>query len=87
VLISRLPGSAADDFVQAKYKEFLAANFLTTADPGVYVGQSAATNIINARANDNSFPNPAPTSFPSRSKTARSISPAPQRRISRAANT
>jgi hypothetical protein len=63
VLINRLPGSAADDFVEAKYQEFLAANFLTTADPGVLVGQSAATNIINARANDNSFPNPAPTFF------------------------
>jgi hypothetical protein len=63
VLISRLPGNAADDFVQAKYDEFLLANGLTTADPGVLVGQAAATNCINARANDGSFPNPAPTFF------------------------
>jgi len=27
------------------------------------VGQAAATNCINVRANDNSFPNPAPTFF------------------------
>jgi hypothetical protein len=63
VLISRLPGSAADAFVETKYQEFLAANGLTTADAGVIVGQQAAAQIIEARANDGSFPNPAPTFF------------------------
>ena len=63
VLISRLPGSAADDFVEAKYQEFLAANGLTTADAGVIVGRQAAINIINARALEGSHPDPAPTFF------------------------
>ena len=63
VLISRLPGSAADEFVETKYQEFLAANGLSTADPGVVVGQQAAINNINARALEGSHPVPAPTFF------------------------
>ena len=61
--ISRLPGSAAADFVEMKYQEFLAANGLSTADPGVGVGQQAASNLINARALEGSHPVPAPTFF------------------------
>ena len=63
VLISRLPGSAADDFIETKYQEFLAANGLSTADAGVVVGQQAAINCINARALEGSHPVPAPTFF------------------------
>ena len=63
VLISRLPGSAADEFVETKYQEFLAANGLTTADAGVAVGQQAASNLINARALKEVHPVPAPTFF------------------------
>ena len=63
VLISRLPGSAAAEFVETKYQEFLAANGLTTADAGVAVGQQAASNLITARALEGSHPVPAPTFF------------------------
>jgi Ricin-type beta-trefoil lectin domain/PAP2 superfamily len=63
VLISRLPGSAADEFVEMKYQEFLAANGLSTADAGVGVGQQAASNLINARAMEGSHPVPAPMFF------------------------
>jgi hypothetical protein len=63
VLISRLPGSAADDFVEEKYQEFLAANGLSTSDAGVVVGHQAATNLINARALEGSHPVPAPMFF------------------------
>ena len=63
VLISRLPGSAADAFVETKYQEFLAANGLSTADPGVAIGQQAASNVINARALEGSHPVPPPTFF------------------------
>ena len=63
VLISRLPGSAADEFVEIKYQEFLAANGLSTSDAGVVVGHQAAINLINARALEGSHPVPAPMFF------------------------
>jgi hypothetical protein len=63
VLINRLPGSAADEFVEMKYQEFLAANGLSAADAGVVVGQQAALNILNARALEGSHPVPPPTFF------------------------
>jgi hypothetical protein len=40
--------------VDAKYTQYLADNDLI-GDPGLFVGQSAATNIINLRANDGRF--------------------------------
>jgi hypothetical protein len=51
-----LPGSTAGPFVEAKYQEFLTTNSLSPADPGTMVGQAAAINMSNARANDGSFP-------------------------------
>jgi hypothetical protein len=40
--------------VDAKYTQYLADNDLSD-DPGMFVGQTAATNIINLRANDGRF--------------------------------
>ena len=57
MLVTRFPGQAAS-FLDPTYLAFLAANGLTTSDPGVTVGEQAAAGIIALRANDGSFPNP-----------------------------
>jgi len=56
VLATRLPAQAAT--IDAFYNNYLAAHSLLPTDAGTLVGQQAAINIINRRANDGSFPNP-----------------------------
>jgi hypothetical protein len=60
VLVNRFPAQAAS--IEATYQAYLSANGLLPTDAGVQVGQQAATNIINRRANDGSFP-PNPEVF------------------------
>jgi hypothetical protein len=57
MLVNRFPAQAAG-FLDPTYLAYLAANGLTTSDPGVAVGQQAAAGLIALRANDGSFPNP-----------------------------
>jgi hypothetical protein len=61
VLISRFPNRAAA--IDAIYQQYLFDHWLNPADPGVSVGATAAAGIIALRANDGSFPNPAPPPF------------------------
>jgi hypothetical protein len=63
VLIGRLPGAAADAFVDKEFLAYLAANGLLATDPGVEVGATVAAGILAHRTNDGSFPtNPPPFS-------------------------
>jgi hypothetical protein len=54
VLARRFEAQA--DTLEATYQSYLNANGLLATDAGVAVGQAAATNIINRRQNDGSFP-------------------------------
>jgi len=54
VLVNRFPSLAGS--VDTAYTNFLNAHSLSPNDPGTFVGQQAAINIINRRANDGSFP-------------------------------
>jgi hypothetical protein len=60
VLVNRFPAQAAS--IETTYQNYLSANGLLPTDAGVVVGQQAATNVINRRANDGSFP-PNPEVF------------------------
>jgi hypothetical protein len=60
VLVNRFPTQAVS--IDATYLAYLAANGLLPSDPGVLVGQRAADAIIDARADDGSFP-PNPEVF------------------------
>jgi hypothetical protein len=60
VLVNRFPAQAGS--IEATYLNYLAAKGLLPTDMGVLVGQAAALNIINRRANDGSFP-PNPEVF------------------------
>lgn len=60
VLVNRFPAQAGS--IEAIYQSYLNANGLLPTDAGVLVGQQAATNIINRRVNDGSFP-PNPEVF------------------------
>lgn len=61
VLVSRFPWQSAA--LDLTYHNYLAAHFLDEDDPGVAVGAAAAEGIIDLRADDGSFPVPAPTPF------------------------
>lgn len=61
VLVSRFPGQLAS--LDLTYNQYLANHFLNQTDPGVTVGAIAAAGIITLRANDGSFPLPAPPAF------------------------
>ena len=61
VLVSRFPAQTMA--LDTAYHNYLAANFIPEDDPGVAVGATAAAGIIALRANDGSFPNPAPPPF------------------------
>jgi hypothetical protein len=54
VLVNRFPGQLM--VIDGAFQGYLAANSLLPNDPGIFVGQQAAVNIINRRANDGSFP-------------------------------
>jgi hypothetical protein len=54
VLANRFPAQA--DAIETTYQNYLTSNGLTPANPGTSVGEQAAKNIINRRANDGSFP-------------------------------
>jgi hypothetical protein len=54
VLLNRFPTQSAA--INLAYTNFLSSHGLATNDPGVAVGQQAAQNIIQRRANDGSFP-------------------------------
>ena len=58
VLVNRFPAQA--DAVHITYLAYLSAHGLAENDAGVLVGQAAAAGMITLRANDGSFPNPAP---------------------------
>jgi hypothetical protein len=61
VLVNRFPAQAAS--LDSTYAEYVAAHGLSQTDPGIAVGQRAAAGIIAFRANDGSFPSPAPPPF------------------------
>ena len=61
VLVSRFPAQTAS--LDLTYHQYLANHFLAENDPGVSVGATAAAGIIALRANDGSFPVPAPPPF------------------------
>jgi hypothetical protein len=61
VLLKLFPAQA--EFLDKAYHGYLASNGLAEDDPGVAVGQQAAAVIIALRANDGSFPVPAPPPF------------------------
>jgi len=61
VLVNRFP--AQSNAVQVIYLAYLAAHGLAENDPGVLVGQQAASGLIALRADDGSFPNPPPPAF------------------------
>lgn len=61
VLVNRFPSRAAA--IEAIYQQYLLDHGLDPNDPGVTVGQTAATGIIAFRASDGSFPNPPPPPF------------------------
>lgn len=64
VLVSRFQGSPAlVASLDMTYHQYLLGHFLAENDPGVAVGEAAAAGIIALRANDGSFPVPAPTPF------------------------
>jgi hypothetical protein len=52
--VNRSPAQTAS--IETSYQNYLKANGLLPTNLGVLVGQAAATNIINRRANDGSFP-------------------------------
>lgn len=59
VLASLFPAQTAT--IDMAYVSYLAANQLTASDPGIAVGQRAASGILARRTNDGSYPmNPAP---------------------------
>jgi hypothetical protein len=57
VLVARFPAQAA--FINDTYDAYLRSHSLDGNDPGVFVGQAAAADILALRANDGSFPNPS----------------------------
>ncbi len=61
VLVNRSPGQTAA--LDLAYDLYLASHGLDQNDPGVTVGAIAAAGIIALRANDGSFPVPAPPPF------------------------
>ncbi len=61
VLVNRFPGQTAA--LDLAYDLYLASHGLDQNDPGVTVGAIAAAGIIALRANDGSFPVPAPPPF------------------------
>ncbi|HET6645752.1 MAG TPA: vanadium-dependent haloperoxidase [Pyrinomonadaceae bacterium] len=61
VLVSRFPWQA--DALDDIYDNYLLSKGILPDNPGIVVGAIAAANIIALRANDGSFPNPAPTPF------------------------
>ena len=61
VLVSRFPAQTA--FLDLTYDQYLVSHGLGQNDPGVTAGAIAAAGIIALRANDGSFPNPAPPPF------------------------
>ena len=62
ILVNRFPSRAVA--IAAIYQQYLLDHpSLDPNDPGVAVGASAAACIIALRANDGSFPNPAPPPF------------------------
>ena len=61
VLVNRFPTQAAS--LDSIYDNYLSANNLAQDDPGVAVGQAAAAGIIALRADDGSFPSPAPSPY------------------------
>src|SRR5215475_6232929 len=61
VLVNRFPAQAAS--LDSTYADYVAAHGLSQKDPGIAVGQQAAAGIIAFRANDGSFPSPAPPPF------------------------
>ncbi|MCM3904167.1 MAG: vanadium-dependent haloperoxidase [Pyrinomonadaceae bacterium] len=61
VLVNRFPWQSAS--LDLTYNQYLADRFIPQNDPGVAVGATAAAGIIALRANDGSFPNPAPPPF------------------------
>jgi hypothetical protein len=64
MLVNRFPAQAGGPGgLDQTYLDYLAANGLTTSDPGVAVGQQAAGGLIALRAGDGSFPNPPPPPF------------------------
>jgi hypothetical protein len=60
VLVNRFSTPAQIAAIHAKYLAFLANHGLTEANAGRIVGEAAATAIIARRANDGSYPTPAP---------------------------
>jgi hypothetical protein len=61
VLAARFPALTAS--LEAQFQAYLTAHGLTDSDAGVSVGAQAAAAIIALRANDGSFPSPAPPPF------------------------
>lgn len=61
VLVSIVPSQTAT--LDTTYFDYLAANGLTAADPGVAVGEAAAAGLLALRANDGRVPNPLPPAF------------------------
>lgn len=60
ILVNRFPAPAQVASVDTAYANYLAANGLADNDPGIEVGAAAAAGMIALRADDGSFPNPAP---------------------------
>jgi hypothetical protein len=54
VLLARFPAQAA--FINDTYDAYLSSRSLATNDPGVFVGQAAASDILLLRMGDGSFP-------------------------------
>jgi hypothetical protein len=61
VLVAIFPDQTAA--LDTTYHEYFAAHKLSTDDPGVNVGQTAAAAVLARRANDGRLPNPAPAPF------------------------
>ena len=61
VLVSRFPAQAAS--LDTTYQQYLVDHGLAETDPGVQVGATAAAGIIALRADDGSYPEPAPPPF------------------------
>jgi hypothetical protein len=61
VLVNIFPAQRAS--LEATYRDYLAKKGLAESDPGVAVGQTAATGILSLRANDGRVPNPLPPPF------------------------
>jgi hypothetical protein len=61
VLVAIFPDQTAA--LDTTYHEYFAAHKLSTDDPGVSAGQTAAAAVLARRANDGRLPNPAPAPF------------------------